>query len=80
MNNPTWTFEITELPNGGLTIATRKGVATYDRAIVIAAASKADLSRTIVECMDAERGEVERGEVVKDARRETIVIIDKKEP
>lgn len=73
MNNPTWTFEIMELPNGGFTIATRKGVATYDRAIVIAAASKADLSRTIVECMDAERREV-----VKDAHRETIVIIDEK--
>lgn len=75
MNNPTWTFEITELPNGGFTIATRKGVATYDRAIVIAAASKADLSRTIVECM-----EVEGREVVKDAPREPIVIIDKKQP
>jgi len=73
MNNPTWTFEITELPNGGFTIATRKDVATYDRAIVVAATSKADLSRTIVECMEAERSDV-----VKNRPLESIIFINEK--
>ena len=73
MKNPTWKFEITELPNGGFTVASFKNVSSYEQPIVIAAASKPDLSRAIVECMDAERREV-----VKNAFRETIVIIDEK--
>jgi hypothetical protein len=55
MKNPTWKFEITELPNGGFTVASFKNVSSYEQPIVIAAASKPDLSRAIVECMDAER-------------------------
>ena len=54
-----WKFTITELPNGGFTVATHKGVQTYDQPKLVAAASKTDLSRTIIECMDAERTEVE---------------------
>jgi len=59
--NPTWKFEITELPNGGFTIASHKGLSSYEAPSIIAAASKTDLSRTIVECMDAERS-VEDGQ------------------
>ena len=55
MTNPTWKFEITEMPNGGFTVASFKNVSSFEKPIVIAAASKPDLSRAIVECMDAER-------------------------
>ena len=53
--NPTWKFEITELPNGGFTVASFKNVSGYEQPIVIAAASKTDLSGTLIECIEAER-------------------------
>ena len=53
--NTKWKFEITELPNGGFTIASYKGVASFDNPIVIAAASKTDLSGALIECIEAER-------------------------
>jgi hypothetical protein len=53
--NPKWKFEITELPNGGFTIASYKGRRDYEAPIIIAATSSIDFPQTLVRCMSAER-------------------------